>query len=130
MDIVGQCRRQQDGIDSVINDIRRVQKEINNSGGRLARAEAITDDKLYKMANVKRPEKAVVEVYRHFTSIRDLFNELRSLNEKIGRADKETREAQNKAQAMRARNIDANLAKIKEDIVQVQRENAGLGASK
>jgi hypothetical protein len=31
---------------------------------------------------------------------------------------------------MRARNIDANLAKIKEDIVQVQRENAGLGASK
>lgn len=126
MDIVGQCRRQQAGIDSVIADIRRVQKEINTSGGRLARAEVTTDDKLFKMANVKRPDKSTVAVYRHFTTIRDLFNDLRETTGKVGSSDKEGREMQNKAQALRARNIDANLAKIKHDIEQVKNENAAV----
>jgi hypothetical protein len=57
-----------------------------------------------------------------------VFSELIDISVRIGHSDNEQRELESKAEVLRQRAHDRNMAKIRQDIQQVQAENAALAA--
>jgi hypothetical protein len=128
MDIISSIAKQKKEIEKIISEISNVQKEINATGEKLSRAEALADEKIFSTAKLEANKKdpAMVAAYRHFSDIRSRFDELVICISDIGKRETETRGLESKTEQLAERVSKNNTERILSDLRQVQEENAGL----
>jgi coiled-coil domain-containing protein 22 len=128
MDIISSIAKQKKEIDKIILEIANVQKDINATGEKLHRAEALADEKIFSTAKLEANKKdaAMVDAYRHFSDIRAKFDELVTCISDIGKRETDARNLETKTEQLAERVSKNNTERILNDLKQVQEENAGL----
>lgn len=128
MDIINSIAKQKKEIEKIILEVQRVQKDINSTGERLSRAEALADEKIFSTAKLEANKKdvAMVDSYRLFSDIRARFDALVTAIEATGKRETETRDLEAKAEQLAERVSKNNTERILADLRQVQEENAGI----
>lgn len=128
MDIISSIAKQKKEINKIISEIANVQKDINATGEKLHRAEALADEKIFSTAKLEANKKdtAMVEAYRHFSDIRAKFDELVTCISDIGKREHDARTLETKTEQLAERVSKNNTERILTDLAQVQEENAGL----
>ena len=128
MDIISSIGKQNRDIDKITNDIRDIQKTINNNTLTLQRADAVAEERIYQAANSTGSDHSMVESYRKLKTLRARFEALVSLVGKIGVAEKQRRDMETKIDQEAARVSANNADRIKGDLAEVIKENQELVA--
>ena len=128
MDIISSIAKQKKEIEKIIREVADVQKDINATGERLSRAEALADEKIFSTAKLEanKKDKEMVECYRHFGNLRARFDDLIATIEAIGKRETDSRSLEAKTEQLAERVSKNNTERILGDLMQVQAENAGL----
>ena len=126
MDIISSIGKQNKDIVKITNDIRDVQKKINQSSSTLQRADAICEDTIYMAANSPNSTQPMVDSYRNLVKIRANFDDLVSTVNKIGQFDNQTSELETKVDQELARVSANNFDRIRADLAEVQSDNNRL----
>lgn len=129
MEIIASISKQNKDIAKITNDIRDIQKTINSTSNTLQRADAVTEEKVYTVANASgSKDPAVVEAYRQLIQLRLKFENLIGTVNKIGAQEKNSRDLETKIDQETSRISSNNADRIKGDLQQVREENAQLVA--
>jgi len=127
MDIVKNLEKQKVDIRKVLEDVHRVQKDINTVGETSKRTFAIADEVIFKAASDKK-DLFAVNVYRHVVQLRQNFEKLVGTVEDTGRVKNETVDISSRIESIERLNSGLNFERINEDLTQVRNENKALSA--
>merc|ERR1719235_865691 len=127
MDIVKSLNKQKAEIVKILKDVKDIQKATNKLQSSSQRSFKITDELVYKTADGERNRDAKTEytqIYKNLVKMRENFDKLIDLNRKKGNIDNDIRDMQNRIDQLEARNETLNMARLKEDLTQLRKENA------
>jgi Mg2+ and Co2+ transporter CorA len=130
MDIIASIAKQKREIEKIILEVQRVQKDINATGERLSRAEAMADEKIFSTAKLEANKKdaSMLQAYRHLADLRARFDDLVAAISDVGKREAEARDLEAKTDQLAERVTKNNTERILDDLRQVQQENAALVA--
>jgi hypothetical protein len=127
MDIVGNLDRQKVDIQSILIDIRTVQRDVNNVSETSKRSFALTDETIYSYAK-KHNDATAIAAYKLVVDLKEGFNVIVNDVEETGKAKNEIRDLQQYIEACEARNTASNMERVAADLKQVKSENKALKA--
>jgi len=125
MDICRNLDRQKVDIDKIIDDVKRLQREINQTSDTSQRSFAFADDIIYKAAKTRKDEVSN-KSYKNLIQLREAFVALVKCVEDTGRAQNEARDLSAKIAQLESRNTHLNMEKVESDLLQVKQENKAL----
>lgn len=125
MDITASIVKQQGSIDKITQDIRDIQKTINLNTNTLTRSDAVAEELIFSAANDKN-DPTMVDTYRRLKTLRQRFDDLISVVNKIGNQEKTERDLETKIDQERARISSNNFDRIQTDLEAISKENAQL----
>lgn len=126
LEIIGNIRKQKNGIDQILQDTRSLQKEINNITGQLDRQFTVTDDLIFR--NAKKDEHSK-RAYKLLVTLHSDCEELIKLVQETGAIKREVRDLEDQIENEKGRNTAANLAQITHDLTEMQNESSRLEES-
>lgn len=126
LDIIHSISKQDKDIKRITTDIREIQKTINVFTNTVQRADAVAEDKVYSAANGINRDAAMIESYRHLTTLRAKFEALIGVVNKIGQMEKQTRDLETKIDQEVSRVSNNNFERIKNDLEEIKKENGAL----
>ncbi|EAT38744.1 AAEL009388-PA [Aedes aegypti] len=126
LEIIGNIRKQKNGIDQILQDTRSLQKEINNITGQLDRQFTVTDDLIFR--NAKKDEHSK-RAYKLLVTLHSDCEELIKLVQETGAIKREVRDLEDQIENEKGRNTAANLAQITHDLTEMQNESQRLEES-
>ena len=126
LDIINSISKQDKDIKRITTDIREIQKTINVFTNTVQRADAVAEDKVYSAANSANRDAAMVDSYRHLTTLRSKFESLVGVVNKIGQMEKQTRDLETKIDQEVSRVSNNNFERIRNDLKEIKGENASL----
>lgn len=129
MEIISSISKQNKDISKITNDIREIQKTINIFTNTVQRADAVAEDKVYSAANGPNRDAAMLDAYRHLTALRNNFEGLVSIVNRIGQIEKDTRDFETKIDQEASRVSGNNFERISSDLEQIKIENNNLIAT-
>lgn len=127
MEIVRSLDKQKEEIKKIIDDVKRVQKDINTVSGSSARSFALADEMVFAAAKNKKDE-AATQAYKYVVELRQGFVELVKTIDATGDINNETRDLVSQIESLEARNTNLNMERIQSDLEQAKKENAALKA--
>jgi len=125
LDITAQIVKQNKDIDKITADIRDIQKTINQNSSTLQRADAITEELIFKAATDKE-DPVMVDTYRRLKTLRAKFEELVEAVGRAGQQEKTQRDLETKIDQEQARVSAHNFDRIRADLDAITKENAQL----
>eukprot|EP01035_Chromulina_nebulosa_P020985 gene20985-27194_t len=123
LDITASLIKQNKEIERITNDIRDIQKSINQCTSTLQRADAVAEELIFSTAHGSVNDSNMVEAYRQLRSLRFYFEELIEIVSKIGQMEKISRDFETKIDQESARVSVNNIERIQTDLKEVQKEN-------
>ncbi|XP_062564380.1 coiled-coil domain-containing protein 22 homolog [Armigeres subalbatus] len=123
LEIIGNIRKQKNGIDQILQDTRSLQKEINTITGQLDRQFTVTDDLIFR--NAKKDEHSK-RAYKLLVTLHSDCEELIKLVQETGAIKREVRDLEDQIENEKGRNTAANLAQITHDLTEMQSESQRL----
>ena len=123
MDIIAQVGKQNKEIEKIVNDIRGVQKDINQSNASLQRADTIAEEKIYAAASAVNSDPAMTDTYRYLKQLRSNFETLVGTVEKIAQMQKTARDLETKIEQEKSRISVNNFERITKDLAEIKKEN-------
>ena len=123
LDTVEQIRRQKEQINTILNDTRVVQKEINALNGKIERVFVETDEIMFTDAKQDSQRR---KAYKLLASLHDEFTRLvRGLDE-IGGINRELREVEDLLLREKDKNVAGQITKMEGDLKEGVKENKRL----
>ncbi|XP_055626030.1 coiled-coil domain-containing protein 22 homolog [Toxorhynchites rutilus septentrionalis] len=126
LEIIGNIRKQKNGIDKILQDTRTLQKEINTITGQLDRQFTVTDDLIFR--NAKKDEHSK-RAYKLLVTLHSDCTELIGLVQETGSIKREIRDLEDQIENEKTRNTAANLTQITNDVSEMQNESHRLEES-
>lgn len=123
MDILNRVSKQKAETDKVIQDIKTVQKDINNLEGKLSRTYADVDYRLFEQA---KQDKILVPAYRLLLEIHKANDGIIETIRKTGQVKRSIRTLQESVSVEKDKKIGAKSKKLEADLKQIQAENQAL----
>lgn len=127
MDIVKNLEKQRLDINSVLADVRQIQKDINQISKTSKRSFDICDELVYQAANKsKRPgekDSTATQSYKYVVQLREGFVDLVQRVEETGKMKNEIKDLEASIEALEARNTSLNMKRVANDLSQVKKEN-------
>ncbi len=117
--------KQNKEIDKITSDIRDLQKTINLSSNTLSRADAITEELIFKAASDKN-DPVMVDIYRKLKQLRSSFESLVGTVSNIGATEKNARDLETKIEQERNRVSAQNFERIQNDLQAISQENQSI----
>ncbi|XP_065080310.1 coiled-coil domain-containing protein 22 homolog [Ochlerotatus camptorhynchus] len=126
LEIIGNIRKQKNGIDKILQDTRTLQKELNTITGQLDRQFTVTDDLIFR--NAKKDEHSK-RAYKLLVTLHSDCEELIKLVQDTGAIKRELRDLEDQIESEKTRNTAANLGQITHDLTEMQSESQRLEES-
>ncbi|XP_074650144.1 coiled-coil domain-containing protein 22 homolog [Tubulanus polymorphus] len=123
LEIIGNIRKQKDGIDRVLIDTKAIQKEINQLSGKLDRTFTVTDELIFRDA---KKDESVRKAYKYLAALHENCDMLIKTVEETGIYMREIRELEDQIENENSKKVAANLERISNDLLQMKKENATL----
>ena len=117
--------KQNKEITKITSDIRDLQKTINLNTNTLNRADAITEELIFKAASDKN-DPVMVDTYRRLKQLRSSFEALINTVSSIGQTEKTVHDLETKIDQERSRISSHNYERIQTDLQAVMQENTAL----
>lgn len=126
LEIIGNIRKQKNGIDKILQDTRTLQKELNTITGQLDRQFTVTDDLIFRTAKKDEHSK---RAYKLLVTLHSDCEELIKLVQDTGAIKREMRDLEDQIESEKSRNTAANLDQITHDLTEMQSESQRLEES-
>jgi len=124
MDVVKNLERQKVDIKKILEDVRRVQKDINATSETSKRSFAVADEVVYQAAAKK--DAFAIQSYKNVVTLREGFDQLVASVEDTGKHKNETREMGARIDVIESRNTALNMERVEKDLDQVKKENKAM----
>lgn len=125
MDIVKSLEKQKVDINNILDDVKKIQREINSKSDSAKRSFDVADEVVFQVAKQKKDPTAT-QVYKHIVDLRNGFEDIISRLEEAGKSSTEARELQQRIETLEARNTNLNMSRVAADLEQVRKENKEL----
>ncbi|VDM41125.1 unnamed protein product [Toxocara canis] len=122
-EIVANIRKQQQDIDKVLAENRKIQKEINSLTGKLGRTFTVVEEKLYR--DTQR-DTSMQTAYRLLVKIHEECSWVVAATEACGRINREIDELNDQIAIQQQKRLDETLEKLLNDWLEVKHENDTL----
>merc|ERR1711874_334653 len=126
LDLVRQIERLRSGVDQVIEDVKSVQKDINNLNGKLERTFIEITFTMENMINNKEPyiEQSLDITRKIHANASDIVETIR----KTGAIGREIRDMESQIKNEESRDLKSKIGKLSQDFTFLQQENASLAS--
>ena len=131
LDIMRAVDKQKQEIGRVLDDVRRLQKDINLMAEASKRAFAMADEIVFSSAKQQQAghaDPAGAKAYRSIVELREAFGSLVGVVSGIGRLQSEMRELTTSLDDLQSRNTALNMERLDTDLQQIRKENKQLQA--
>lgn len=125
LDITQSIAKQNKEIAKITGDIRDLQKTINLNTNTLHRADAITEELIFKAAS-DTSDAVMVDTYRRLKVLRSTFDNLLNTLSEIGLIEKSSRDLETKIEVEKGRVASMNYDRINTDLRAILAENQKL----
>lgn len=133
-DIIRNLDKQKAAIAAILEDLRRVQRDINTINEASSRSFAIADEMLFreaKTASTPQPNAPAglsleIKAYKQLMDLRDTFVDLVKQIESIGKIEAENRAHTALIEQLEKRSASMNADRVQQDLAAVRKENKQL----
>lgn len=131
MDIMKNLDKQKAQIKVILNDVRGVQRDINNVSDTSGRSFNVTEKVVFdaaKSTKSKSADTTGLRAYEQLAKLRDGFDKLVTTVEDTGKTKNAIRAYETQIDALEAQNTGLSMKRVADDLKQIKSENKTLTA--